>query len=227
MLAGGFGTRLQSVVSDLPKPMADVGGRPFLTYVLDELCAYRFTHAVLSTGYKHECIAQYFGDSYRSLRLSYAQETSPLGTGGGMLNALQHTVSDRVCVLNGDTLFCADLDALQAFGASHNALLTMALRHVEDTSRYGRVALGGDGRILAFVEKNKASGPGYINGGIYWLSPALFEGRAVGEVFSFEKEVLEAQYSTKAFYAQPSEEYFIDIGIPEDYARAQKELFSF
>lgn len=227
VLAGGFGTRLQPVVADLPKPMADVCGRPFLTYVLDELCAYRFTHVVLSTGYKHECIEQYFGGSYRSLKVSYAPETTPLGTGGGIWNAMRQTVSENVCVLNGDTLFRVDLDALQAFGSSRDALLTMALRQVEDTSRYGRVEKGEDGRILDFVEKNKASGPGFINGGVYWLSPALFAGRQAGEAFSFEKEVLEAQYRFQAFYAQPSDAYFIDIGIPEDYARAQKELHSF
>lgn len=113
VLAGGFGTRLQSVVHDLPKPMAEVAGRPFLAHLLDGLADGGFTRVILSTGYKHECIESHFGGRYRSIALSYARETEPLGTGGGIWNALQQSPSEYTFVCNGDTLFRADWEALE------------------------------------------------------------------------------------------------------------------
>ncbi len=223
VLAGGFGTRLQSVVRDLPKPMAVVAGRPFLTYVLDELIAHGFSRVILSTGYRHECIEDYFGGQYRSLPISYARELEPLGTGGGIWNAMQQSDVEYTFVCNGDTLFRADWDALERLAMQHGAP-ALALRRVDDVSRYGSVETAGDGRVLRFVEKQSASGAGFINGGIYLLPKSLFAGFGVGERFSFEKDILEKRVPVQPFYADVSDGYFIDIGIPEDYMRAQKEL---
>ena len=224
VLAGGRGTRLQSVVSDVPKPMAPINGRPFLCYIFDMLLSHGYNHVVLSTGYMHEVIEQYFGDRYRDLAISYARELSPLGTGGGLLNAIQHCHTDAVTVLNGDTLFHVDFEALHRFHQMHNTPLSIVLRHVDDTSRYGSVLTDADGRITSFVEKADSQGAGYINGGIYLLSPTLFDGRTVGDVFSFERDIMQSQYAQTPFYAMASDGYFIDIGIPEDYARAQREF---
>ncbi len=224
ILAGGFGTRLQSVVSEVPKPMAPVNGRPFLSFVLDELEAFQYTHVVLSTGYKHEVIASYYGEHYRSIRLSYAQETTPLGTGGGIWNALQQTESEYTLVLNGDTLFRVNLDALSDLAQRWQSPV-MALRQVTDTTRYGKVETDDTGRVVCFVEKNDCAGPGYINGGIYLLPRKIFKTYRVGERFSFEKDIMEKNYREQAFYTLASDAYFIDIGIPEDYQKAQKELF--
>ena len=225
VLAGGFGTRLQSVVRDLPKPMAEVAGRPFLTYVLDELAAHGFSRAILSTGYKHECIESYFGDVYRSLSIAYARETEPLGTGGGIWNAIQQSPAGYTFVCNGDTLFHADWDALERLALRHRSPV-IALRRVDDVSRYGCVETSPDGRILRFVEKGGVVGAGCINAGVYLLPKSLFAGFRVGERFSFEKDIMEKRVSEQPFYANISDGYFIDIGIPEDYVRAQKELVS-
>ena len=224
VLAGGFGTRLQQVVRDLPKPMAPVNGRPFLAYILDELHHWEFSHVILSTGYLHEKIEAFFGSSYRGMRLTYARETEPLGTGGGIWNALQFAASNHPFVLNGDTLFRVDIAAMEQCFFSHDSLLCLALRKVPDVSRYGSVALDGEGKVICFAEKNAVHGEGYINGGVYLLDKKLFDGFQPGERFSFEKEVMEQLYQRYSFYGLPTSAYFIDIGIPEDYARAQAEL---
>ncbi|MCQ2960476.1 MAG: nucleotidyltransferase family protein [Bacteroidales bacterium] len=224
VLAGGFGTRLQSVVNDVPKPMAPIKGKPFLTYLLDYLKDFGFTHIVLSTGYLHEKIESYFGTAYNGMKISYAYEESPLGTGGGILNALQKCQTENVVVLNGDTLFQVDYYALEQLFSQKDTLLAIILRAVEDTSRYGRVSIAEDGRIIGFVEKQNASGKGSINGGIYMLNKQLFADFSVGQKFSFEKDIMEKLYSSSSFYAYVSDGYFIDIGVPEDYKRAQIEL---
>ncbi len=256
VLAGGFGTRLSHVVSDLPKPMAPVAGRPFLEYLLDDLLRQGIRHVVLSTGHLHEKIESHFGTHYRSLALSYAYEAVPLGTGGGILNALRHCHEETVAVLNGDTLFRIDLARLAAFHGERHALLSLALRQVDDTARYGRVQITAVGRIEAFLEKAATQGPGLINGGIYLLSQQLFatcgiadtgnqlykSNTAIGESgstihdsdasrcekyppkFSFEKELMEKYVQQHPFYALAFDSYFIDIGVPDDYYRAQQEF---
>lgn len=219
ILAGGFGTRLRHVVSDVPKPMAPVCGRPFLEYLLDHLNQYHFDHVILSTGYLHDKIEQHFGTSYQGVAIDYAFEDHPLGTGGGILNALSCCSSDSVAVINGDTMFRVDFEELYRFHELNSADLSVILRKVDDTSRYGSVRLNNDCRIAAFVEKSSALGPGLINGGIYMLSKSLFEGFSVGDTFSFEKDIMEKQVSRKSFFAYASDAYFIDIGVPEDYFR--------
>lgn len=223
ILAGGLGTRLRHVVSDVPKPMAPIGERPFLEFVLDHLVRYEFEHVVLSTGYLHEKIEQHFGDRYRDIQIDYALEEQPLGTGGGMLNALAHCQDDTVAVLNGDTLFRIDYDRLYQFHRSQGGLLSVVLREVEDTSRYGSVHVDDRQRITRFAEKSASQGAGLINGGIYLLEKTLFEGHRAGEKFSFEKEIMEQQVGRHAFFGYAASDYFIDIGIPDDYYRFCQE----
>lgn len=222
ILAGGFGTRLRSVVSDVPKPMAPVAGRPFLAYVLDRLKGQGYSHVVLATGYLHEKVEEYFGKEFNGLAIDYARELSPLGTGGAIVNALQHCTEDFITVLNGDTMFDIDHDELCRHADEWHAPLTAVLRWVPDAGRYGSVEVDGDGLITAFSEKDPATGSGLINGGIYRMQRHLLDGYAVGTQFSFEKEVL--QPLGKPFRAYAADGYFIDIGIPEDYQRAQTEL---
>ena len=220
VLAGGFGTRLRSVVSDVPKPMAPVAGRPFLSYLLDELARQGYGHVVLATGYLHEKVEEYFGHEYNGLAIDYARETSPLGTGGAIVNGLQHCREERVTVLNGDTLFRIDHDRLLAVG--DESRLTLVLRHVPDAGRYGAVEVDAHGCVTAFREKDPAAGEGRINGGIYRLHRSLLDGWPLGQQFSFEKEVMQPLH--ESFRAYLSDTYFIDIGVPDDYARAQTEL---
>lgn len=224
ILAGGFGTRLRSVVSDVPKPLAPVAGRPFLAYVLDALVRQGYGHAVLATGYMHEKVEACFGNEYLGMKVDYARELTPLGTGGAIVNALQHCTADSVTVLNGDTLFLADLGQLERYADSKGTKLAIVLRAVPDAGRYGAVETDADGRITAFREKDTSAGAGNINGGIYRLQRHLLDGYTVGQQFSFEKEVMQQRYNSEAFYAYADGAYFIDIGVPEDYQRAQTEL---
>ena len=224
ILAGGFGTRLQGVVKDLPKPMAPVNGRPFLTYILDYLIDYQYNKVVLSVGYLHEKIEEFFGTHYKSLAIDYAVETEPLGTGGGILFAMSKCTTDNVLVINGDTMFKVDLDAFERFHEEKGGLLSIVLREVEDVSRYGSVTISDDNLIALFIEKQVSFGRGYINGGVYLINRKLFDKHPQPRKFSFEKDLMTKLYTQELFYAMPSDGYFIDIGIPEDYARAQQEL---
>lgn len=224
VLAGGFGTRLRGVVSDVPKPMAPVAGRPFLCWLLDDLVRQGYTRTVLATGYMHEKVASHFGNAYQGMEIAYARETTPLGTGGAIAKALPHCGCESVTVLNGDTLFRINLRKIATLAKEKDADLVVALRNVDDTSRYGSVSVGDDGRVNAFHEKADCHGPGLINGGIYQLDTALLKDFPAGRNFSFEREVLQREYQSRRFYGMRSDGYFIDIGIPEDYARAQTEF---
>ena len=224
VLAGGFGTRLQGVVKDLPKPMAPVNGRPFLTYVLDYLIDYEYERVVLSVGYLYEKIVDYFGKKYKALEIDYAVEEEPLGTGGGILFAMSKCTSENVLVINGDTMFKVDLTAFEHFHQEKNGLLSIVLREVEDVTRYGSVNIGENGMIMLFSEKQASSGSGFINGGVYLINRKIFEKYPQQQKFSFEKDLMTKYYTQECFYAMPSDGYFIDIGIPEDYSRAQQEL---
>lgn len=224
ILAGGFGTRLRSVVSDVPKPMAPIGDRPFLELLMDYLMDYGCTHFVLSTGYMHEKISAHFGETYRSVPVSYAVEKEPLGTGGGIRNAMQYCREENVVVLNGDTLFRIDYDDLQRFFHAHPTRLAVVLRQVDDTARYGSVSTDCSDRIIRFTEKNATGGVGTINGGIYIMNRTLLDSYTIGEPFSFEKDIMQRLFCEEAFYAYTSGAYFIDIGVPEDYQRLVEEV---
>lgn len=224
ILAGGFGTRLQSVVSDVPKPMAPVAGRPFLTYLLDRLQKQGYTHVVLATGYLHEKVEEFFGHEYRGISIDYARELSPLGTGGAMVNALQYCHEDAVTVINGDTLFDIDHERLCRFAEEKDTPLAIVLRQVPDAGRYGSVEIDANGCITTFKEKNAEAGSGLINGGIYRIQRSLLDGFRLGEKFSFEQELMQQRYRDERYYAYADEAYFLDIGIPEDYSRAQQGL---
>ncbi|MDL2309322.1 D-mannose-1-phosphate guanyltransferase, partial [Bacteroidales bacterium OttesenSCG-928-C03] len=152
------------------------------------------------------------------------REIDPLGTGGAIKFAFSKCEQNDVLVLNGDTLFNIDLDDFFTFYKEKNTNLAIALRQVNDVSRYGSVKTDASGRIIQFVEKNRESGSGFINGGVYYLNKQLVQVMPEKDNFSFEKEVMEKYCHKQKYYGCPSNGYFIDIGIPEDYARAQVEL---
>lgn len=223
ILAGGFGTRLSHVVSDVPKPMAPVYGKPFLTYLLDRLIDAGMHRVILATGYKHACIESYFGASYRGAEIIYSQETTPLFTGGAIRQAAAYVTGDDFVVLNGDTLFDIDFRKLYDFHVQHHANLSIALRQVNDTSRYGSVTCANN-NIIAFNEKAESVGAGDINGGIYAINRDWLIRQNIPTKFSFEKELMQPMAGNPSFYGLRFTDYFIDIGIPEDYYRAQEEF---
>ena len=224
ILAGGFGTRLRPAVADLPKSMANIIGRPFLEFLLDRLIQSGIKHVVLSVGYMHEIIMDHFKSAYKSLKISYAIETEPLGTGGGIRMAMRQANSENVLVLNGDTLFMLDIKTFSDFHNSRKSLFSIALRQVESTSRYGSVIIDNEGIISGFTEKNEQESSGLINAGIYLISRKYIIELPLPEVFSIEKDLIQKAFQTNLFYGFPDSGYFIDIGIPEDYIRAQTEF---
>ena len=221
VLAGGKGTRLRSVVSDLPKCMAPVAGRPFLAWLLDDLREAGFDHIILSLGYKHEAVEAWVASRPDRDSITCVVEEEPLGTGGGVRLALRQAREDAVFILNGDTFFGVDYPAMQAFHRQSGAQATLALKPLRDFDRYGEVTLDGEGRITAFREKRPCA-EGLINGGVYLLQrDALAE---MPERFSLEKDYFEPQAESAGLAGFRSEGYFIDIGIPADYARAQRDF---
>ena len=218
ILAGGFGTRLQSVVKDLPKPMADVNGKPFLTYILDELIKYGFTKAILAVGYKKECIIDYFHSNYKGLEIVYSVENEPLGTGGCVKQAMSYVDDDFVFVINGDTLFKIDYLSMSQLNT-----MSIACKYLENFDRYGEVSINKENTITSFNEKKKVD-KGYINGGIYYLPKYIFDGYQLPNKFSLEKDFFERYINELNIKAYKSEDYFIDIGIPEDYEKTKKAL---
>jgi len=232
ILSGGFGTRLRDVVQDLPKPMAPVNGKPFLEYLLRYLRRQHVKRAVLSTGYLHEKIEAHFGDAFDGMELVYVVEKEALGTGGGIRLALESCAAKNVYVLNGDTFFDISLDELCSAHWNEQADATIALRAVNDASRYGTVELKPDSaEIAAFREKDPSrSGPALINAGVYVLNREQYlNATPGGKAFSIEQDFFAEQLGALRFCGRPfsEEHYFIDIGIPADYQKANDDLRHF
>ncbi len=223
VLAGGLGTRLASVSAGLPKPMIEVAGRPFVEYVLDTLIDAGVTRIVLAVSYRWEILQCHFGDNYRGSSIEYSVEDQPLGTGGAIRKCLMEQEIAQALIVNGDTLFLIDLPGLVSRHAQSNAAVTMALRRVEDTSRYGVVACDASGSVTAFHSRGDGRS-GLINGGTYVVDGPTLVAFDLPARFSFERDYLERYISQLRPLGVEARAYFIDIGIPEDLARAQYEL---
>ena len=221
ILAGGLGTRLRQVLSDLPKPMAPIAGRPFLEILLTSLARKRFTRVILSVGFMSATIVEHFRAQYAGMSLVYEIERRPLGTGGAIRAALARCQSDHVFVFNGDTYCDLDIDGLERTW-QHGHGPFVVVREVSDAARFGRVEIAG-GRVTAFREKGVA-GSGLINAGCYVLPSHALDAFSLGQKFSFETEYLAKEVGRVSFTAVITRGRFIDIGVPEDYARAQIEL---
>ena len=227
ILAGGLGTRLREVVKDIPKSMAPVDGRPFLEYQLDYLHVFGVQRVILSVGYLRQAIMDHFGNDYNGIRIEYAIEEEPLGTGGGLKLAMQKASEVNIPVLNGDTFFMIDFKKLIDIHRGKESKLTIVLREMEDVSRYGTIERNDDRQITAFHEKSEKSGKGFINGGIYLINRRFFLEQDLPEKFSLEKDFFENIYKTHKIYGILCRQYFIDIGVPEDYAKAQHDFKEF
>ncbi len=224
VLAGGLGTRLRHLVSDLPKPMAPVAGKPFLEFVLTYLVRQGFKNAILSVGYKHESINMHFGASFGNLQLEYVVEAFPLGTGGGIKKCLQHCPGDEdVLIVNGDTYFPVDIAEMYKLHLHKHANLTIALKELTNCDRYGTVELNKYQQIISFRDKSLRINS-LINGGLYICNTQLIKLLPEQEVFSFETDFLNQSTPEKQIFGYVDKGYFIDIGVPDDYHRAQTEL---
>lgn len=218
ILAGGFGTRLQSVVSDVPKPMAPINGKPFLEYILLYLKKYGINKVVLAVSYKKDIIKDYFKDSFYGIKIIYSEENEPLGTGGAIKHALENIENNNVYVLNGDTFFDFNISNMSI----KNSKIQIALKKMYDFDRYGCVCVNDLGIIKSFHEK-KYTKSGYINSGIYLINKYIFEDFNLNIKFSFEN-FLEENVKKLQIETIVGEGYFVDIGIPEDYKKALERL---
>ena len=223
ILAGGLGTRLRSVVSDLPKCMAPVNGKPFLSHLIKYLLNQGISDFVFSVGYKSEIIIEFIQKQFPTLSSQFSIEDEPLGTGGAVKLACEKTSLQTSIVCNGDTLFKVELSDLIQLHNSKESDCTLSLKPKEKFDRYGVVELNPDHSISSFKEKQWYE-KGLINGGVYALHAGKFLSENLPLKFSFEKEYLENYFTKRKMYGLVQDEYFIDIGIPEDYHQAQSEL---
>ncbi|RTI69759.1 D-glycero-D-manno-heptose 1-phosphate guanosyltransferase [Campylobacter jejuni] len=210
VLAGGLGTRLKSVVQDLPKPMAPINGKPFLAFVLEYLKKQGITEVILSVSYKYELIQEYFKDEFEGMKIRYNIEKELLGTGGAIKDALK-LIQNQAYVLNGDTIFDIDLKKL----VLNDSKICIALKQMQNFDRYGTVNIDDQGIVTSFEEKVFKK-QGLINGGIYLLKKDIFDEFDLEKKFSFE-EFLQVNYKILKIQTQIFDDYFIDIGIPWDY----------
>ncbi|HEG2599170.1 TPA: nucleotidyltransferase family protein [Campylobacter jejuni] len=212
VLAGGLGTRLKSVVQDLPKPMAPINGKPFLAFVLEYLKKQGITEVILSVSYKYELIQEYFKDEFEGMKIRYNIEKELLGTGGAIKDALK-LIQNQAYVLNGDTIFDIDLKKL----VLNDSKICIALKQMQNFDRYGTVNIDDHGIVTSFEEKIFKK-EGLINGGVYLLKKDIFKKFDLKKKFSFE-EFLQVNYKILKIQTQFFDDYFVDIGIPEDYKK--------
>ena len=223
ILAGGLGTRLRSMVADIPKCLAPVAGRPFLYYVIEHLLKQGIDKFIFSVGFKYEMIESWLNEEYPLLFAQFAIEHEPLGTGGAIKLACSFATEKNVLVVNGDTLYRLDVKKLDAFHHMCGADCTISLKPMQDFNRYGVVQLNKDHSIASFKEKQQYK-EGLINAGVYAMNVNSFLQEDLPQKFSFENDYLEKFYLQRKMFGIVQDEYFIDIGIPEDYKKAGEEL---
>lgn len=222
ILVGGLGTRLRSVLPSAPKPLALVGGTPFLELLVLQLRSQGVRRVVLCTGYLADQINERFDDGRKwGVAIGYSNEPYPLGTAGAVKFAEAYLEQDtEFLVMNGDSFLEVDLRQLISFHRKHGGLMTMAVRRIAEAARYGTVEVNKDGRVISFAEKTAARIPGIINGGVYLFNHDVLRNITEGPV-SFERDVFPLLLE-QGVYALEQHGMFIDIGTPEDYARAQE-----
>ena len=227
VLAGGLGTRLRQAVPDIPKPMAPVLGRPFLAHQLDYWINQGISEFILSVGYRHEVIMNYFGKSYHGATIHYAVEDEPLGTGGGLLLASRFLPnSDPFLVTNGDTFFEIALTDLKQIHGRTKARFTLSLFRTKEAHRYMSIQLAENGRVIS-VGNEVAAGSFLVNGGVYIVDPSVLteSGFSIGRKFSLEDDLIPNLISSRhELQGYECSGRFIDIGVPRDYFRVS-ELF--
>jgi D-glycero-alpha-D-manno-heptose 1-phosphate guanylyltransferase len=232
VLAGGLGTRLRSAVPELPKCLAPVGGRPFIGYVTDYFQREGIEKFIFALGYKSVYFDDFFRTAFPRGGYEISLEDEPLGTGGAIRQACGLAKDKTVLILNGDTFFRIDLGALSDFHDNRHAHCSLCLKPMQEFNRFGVVELGEGGRVSRFREKQYYQ-EGLINGGVYALNREAFIAEEWPEVFSFEKDYLEGPAgatgaagvaASRRLFGLVQRNYFIDIGIPEDYRRVQEEF---
>lgn len=222
ILAGGLGTRLKDEVPDLPKCLAPVAGKPFLDFLIQYLLDQKVDHIIFALGVLHEKVTHHLTQAWPNLKYTISIENEPLGTGGAILWATKHVSSDTFFVVNGDTYFDVNLDDLTKTHTETQAKITLALKPMSHFDRYGSVVL--ENQIITHFNEKIYMEYGLINGGIYLLEKAYLTEHAPETKYSFEKAILEPSATQGIVSGCICDAYFIDIGIPEDYQKANQDF---
>ena len=228
ILAGGKGTRLQGVVSEVPKPMAPINNRPFLEYLLDYWIQQGISKFILSVGYMKDSIMNHFGDSYKAASIEYAEEANPLGTGGGLLLGSKD-IKETFLLINGDTFIEIDIKSMHKFHLSHQSDWTFSLFNSKQLDRYMGMDIDENGKIISLSSK-EVNLNNWVNGGVYMINPAVLKKVKYqsGSYTSLEDNFLPSLFLTDSrVYGMQTKGKFIDIGFPEDYFRAQDMFLNF
>jgi NDP-sugar pyrophosphorylase family protein len=223
ILAGGMGSRLKSIVPDRQKVVVEIKGRPFLSYLLDQLESFGLTRVILCTGYRSKQVQNILGDQYGSLHIQYSEEQSPLGTAGALRNAVPLIHTKSVLVMNGDSYCDVNLRGFWDEHIAKKADASIVLRQLSDTKRFGRIQIDDNMKILQFQEKSENAKPGLINAGIYIINTVLLSTIPDLIKVSIENDIFPT-WTEKRFYGYPVEACFVDIGTPDSYSNAE-ELF--
>jgi len=225
VLAGGKGTRLRTVLPDMPKVLAPINGKPFLDIILAFINRYiSIKKVILAVGYKSEMIIKRYKNCQQyGFDILFSQERQLLGTGGAIKKALAISDTEQVLVMNGDTFVEIDIGDLVRLHKKNNASITIALKETDDAARYGSVQIDDNKRVVFFGEKEAGNVRGLINAGVYLINKGLFDNVESGRVFSFEKEMLPELVGGNV-YGYVVHGRFIDIGVPSTYDMAQEYL---
>jgi D-glycero-alpha-D-manno-heptose 1-phosphate guanylyltransferase len=222
ILAGGLGTRLRDAVPDLPKCLAPVAGKPFLEYIIRHFQQQGIKRFIFAVGYKRDMIAGYLKSLHKSIEWELSIEQEPLGTGGAIQLACDKITGSAALILNGDSFFGIDLPALESFHKANQADCSLSLKQMKDFDRYGVVSIDQENAVTSFQEKKHYSN-GLINAGVYALEIDSLLKASLPDVFSFEKDYLEIYHKRQRIFGLEQDRYFIDIGIPSDYEKAQRD----
>jgi D-glycero-alpha-D-manno-heptose 1-phosphate guanylyltransferase len=222
ILAGGLGTRLKEVVNDVPKPMALVNGVPFLDYIIENLLRFNINRIILAVSFKYDVIIDYFGSKYKGIDILYSvEEDERLGTGGAIKKALEKTSGDYALILNGDTFLQINYKLIEQFFIANEPDILMVTKSMDNISRYGLV-VSNNNRVIQFREKGNYK-KGNINTGVYILHRHIFN-NILATKFSLETDILEKKIKELLIMNYNCSGYFVDIGVPEDYYKANIEL---
>jgi mannose-1-phosphate guanylyltransferase len=225
VLCGGAGTRLRSVTGDAPKSLATIGDRPFLDILINQLRRHGFEHVILAVGYQRDLIRSHFDNRAHDMSLEYSIESTPLGTGGALRNAVDFVKSESVLIMNGDSYTDADLSGFVSDHCESRADLTVLVVPTDGRVDCGLVSVDPGGRVSGFKEKQSATGMQYVNAGIYIVDKKLLYEMPPHRRVSLEEELfpqlLAEGKNIRAFHHSGK---CIDIGTPERYLNAQETL---